>query len=60
MNHVINFKNHTTILKNWLHISKIKTTNPEIKYKKYKIITTLLKFFDTFVNIATISSSTHI
>ena len=36
---------------------KDKNNNSKNKYKKYKTITTILKSFDTFVNIATTSSS---
>ena len=46
----------STTIKKGSHTSKIKTTNPE-RNIKYKTLTTILKSIDTFVNIATISSS---
>ena len=47
----------STTLKEWLLTSEIKTTKPEKIYKKDETLFTILKSFDTFVIIATTSSS---
>ena len=44
-------------LKEMINYLKDKNHESKKKYKKYKVITTLLKSFDTFVTIATTSSS---
>ena len=44
-------------LKKGLHTSKVKIINPKRTIKKYKTLTIILKSFDTFVIIATTSSS---
>ena len=47
----------STTLKKRLHTSKRKTINQQRNIKKNKTLTTILKSFDTFVIIATTSSS---
>ena len=47
----------STILKWWLHTSKIENNKSKKKYKKYKTLTTIPKSFDTIVIIATTSTS---
>ena len=57
MNDVNRFNNHINNIKEMITYFKEKNHKSKKKYKKYKIITTLLKSFDTFVIIATTSSS---
>ena len=57
LNDVNSFINHISNLKEMKTYFKDKNNKSREKYKKYKTITTVLKSFDTFVNIATTSSS---
>ena len=57
LNDVDSFNNHINNIKEMITYSKDKNNKSEKKYKKYKPITTILKSFDTFVIIATTSSS---
>ena len=54
---VNSFNNHIKNIKEMINYFKDKNNKSEKKYKKYKTITTILKTFDTFVIIATTSSS---
>ena len=51
------FINHINNIKEIITYFKDKNNKSKKKYKKYKTITTILKLFDTFVIIATTSSS---
>ena len=57
LNDVNSFNNHINNFKEKITYFKDKNNQSKKKYKKYKTITTKLKSFDTFVIIATISSS---
>ena len=54
---VNSFNNHVNNIKEMITYFKDKNHKSKKKYKKYKTITTILKSFDTFVIIATTSSS---
>ena len=56
-NDVNSFNNHINNIKEMITYFKDKNNKSKKKYKKYKTITTILKSFDTFVIIATTSSS---
>ena len=56
-NDVNSFNNHTNHIKEMITYSKNRNNKSKKKYKKYKTIDTILKSVDTFVIIATISSS---
>ena len=56
INVVNSFNNSINNIKEVITYFKEKNNKSEKKFKKYKTITTILKSFDTFVNIATISS----
>ena len=57
LNDVNSFNNHVNNIKEMITYFKDKNHKSKKKYKKYKTITTILKSFDTFVIIATTSSS---
>ena len=57
INDVNSFNNHVNNIKEMISYFKDKNHKSKKKYKKYKTITTILKSFDTFVIIATTSSS---
>ena len=57
INDVNSFNNHINNFKEMITYFKDKNNKSKKIYKKYKTITTLLKSFDTFVIIATTSSS---
>ena len=57
LNDVNSFNNHINNIKEMITYFKDKNNKSKRKYKKYKTITTILKSFDTFVIIATTSSS---
>ena len=57
INDVSSFNNHIKNIKEMITYFKDKNTKSQKRYKKYKTITTILKSFDTFVIIATTSSS---
>ena len=57
LNDVNSFNNHIINIKEMITYFKDKNHKSKKKYKKYKTITTILKSFDTFVIIATTSSS---
>ena len=57
MKDVNNFNNHINDIKETIFYFKAKNNETKKKYKKYKPITTILKSFDAFVNIATTSNS---
>ena len=57
LNVVKSFNNHINNIKEMITYFKEKNNKSKKKYKKYKTITTILKSFDTFVIIATTSSS---
>ena len=57
INDVNSFNNHINNLKEMITYFKDKNYKSKKKYKNYKTITTILKSFDTIVNIATTSSS---
>ena len=57
INDVNSFNNHVNNIKEMITYFKDKNHNSKNKYKKYKTITTILKSLDTFVIIATTSSS---
>ena len=57
LNDVNSFNNHINNIKEMIIYFKEKNNKSKRKYKKYKTITTILKSFDTFVIIATTSSS---
>ena len=57
INDVNSFNNHINNIKEMITYFKDKNNKSKRKYKKYKTITTILKSFDTFVIIATTSSS---
>ena len=57
LNYVNSFNNSINNLKEMITYFKDKNNKSKKKYKEYKTITTLLKSFDTFVIIATTSSS---
>ena len=57
LNDVNSFNNHINNIKEMIIYFKDKNNKSKRKYKKYKTITTILKSFDTFVIIATTSSS---
>ena len=57
LNDVNSFNNSINIIKEMITYFKDKNNKSEKKYRKYKMITTLLKSFDTFVIIAKTSSS---
>ena len=54
---VNSFKNHINNIKGLITYLKDKNNKSKEKYRKYKTLTTILKSFDTFVIIATKSSS---
>ena len=54
---VNSFNNHVNGLKEMITYFKDKNNKSKKRYKNYKTITTILKSFDTFVIIATTSSS---
>ena len=54
---VNSFNNHINNIKEMITYFKVKDTKSKKKYKKYETLTTILKSFDTFVIIATTSSS---
>ena len=54
---VNSFNNHVNNIKEIFTYFKDKNNKYKKRYKKYKNMTTILKLFDTFVNIATTSSS---
>ena len=54
---VNSFNNSINIIKEMITYFKDKNNKSKKKYRKYKMITTLLKSFDTFVIIAKTSSS---
>ena len=57
LNDVNSFENDINNIKEMITYFKDKNNKSKKKYKKYKTITTMLKSFDTFVIIATTSSS---
>ena len=57
LNDVNSFNNHISNIKEMITYFKYKNNESKKKSKKYKTITTILKSFDTFVIIATTSSS---
>ena len=57
INDVNSFNNHINIIKEKITYFKDKNNKSKKKYKKYKTLTTIFKSFDTFVVIATTSSS---
>ena len=57
LNDVNSFNNSMNNIKEMITYFKDKNNKSKTKYKKYKTITTILKSFDTFVIIATTSSS---
>ena len=57
VNDVNSFNNHINNIKEMITYFNEKNHKSKKNYKKYKKITTLLKSFDTFVIIATTSSS---
>ena len=57
LNDVNSFNNHINNIKEMITYFKDKNNKSKKKYKKYKTLTTILKSFDTFVIIATTSSS---
>ena len=57
INDVNSFNNHINNIKEMLTYFKDKNNKSKKRYKNYKTITTILKSFDTFVIIATTSSS---
>ena len=57
MNDVNSFNNHINNIKEMITYFKDKNNKSKKKYKKHKTLTTILKSFDTFVSIATTSSS---
>ena len=57
LNEVNSFNNHINNIKETITYFEDKNNKSEKKYKKYRTITTILKSFDTFVIIATTSSS---
>ena len=57
LNDVNSFNNLINNIKEMITYFKDKNNKSKKKYKKYKTITTILKSFDTFVIIATTSSS---
>ena len=57
INDVNSFNNHVNNIKEMIIYFKDKNHKSKKKYKKFKTITTILKSFDTFVIIATTSSS---
>ena len=57
LNDCNSFKYHINNINEMITYFKDKNNKPKEKYKKYKMITTLLKSFDTFVTIDTKTSS---
>ena len=57
LNDVNSFNNHISNIKEMITYFKDKNHKSRKRYTKYKTITTILKSFDTFVIIATTSSS---
>ena len=57
LNDVNSFNNHINNIKEMITYFKDKNNKSKRKNKKYKTITTILKSFDTFIFIATTSSS---
>ena len=57
LNDVICFNNHINNIKEMITNFKHKNNKSKKRYKKYKTLPTILKSFDTFVIIATTSSS---
>ena len=57
INDVNSFNNHINNIKEMITYFKDKINKSKKRYKNYKTITTILKSFDTFVIIATTSSS---
>ena len=57
INDVNSFKNHINNIKEIITYFKDKNNKSKKSYKNYKTITTILKSFDTYVIIATTSSS---
>ena len=57
INDVICFNNHISNIKELITYFNDKNNNSKKNYKQYKTLTTNLKSFDTFVIIATTSSS---
>ena len=57
INDVNSFNNHVNNIKEMITYSEDKNNKSKKRYKNYKTITTILKSFDTFVIIATTSSS---
>ena len=57
INDVNGFNNHINNIKEMITYFNDKKSKSKKKHKKYKAITTILKSFDTFVVIATTSSS---
>ena len=57
LNDVNNFNNHINNIKEMITYFKEKKNKPKKKYKKNETLTTILNSFDTFVIIATTSSS---
>ena len=54
---VNSFNNHVNNIKEMITYFKDKNHKSKQRYKKYKTITTILKSFDTFIILATTSSS---
>ena len=57
LNDVNSFNNHISNIKEMITFFRDKNNKSKKRYKNYKTITTILKSFDTFVIIATTSSS---
>ena len=57
LNDLNSFNNSVNNIKEMIQYFKDKNNKSKMKYKKYKTLTTVLKSFDTFVIIATTSSS---
>ena len=60
LNVVNSFNNHINNIKGMITYFKDKNNKSKKKFKKYETITTILKSFDTFVIIATTSSSINL
>ena len=57
LNHVNSFNKHITNIKEMITYIEDNNNKSKKNFNKYKTITTILKSFDTFVIIATTSSS---
>ena len=57
LNYVNTFNNHVSNIKEMITYFKDKNHKSKRKFKKFKMITTKLKSFDTFVIVATTSTS---